>query len=128
MKKQYIDFKDGVNNLDLLFISPWLMLVLADMSLYCHVNCLPFKITSLIRSEEQELAVKARSRTHKEGRAADISLDNWTQEQAKGFEVYFSRKYEDFAAISKTTQEPRLIYIHNNGHGKHAHVQVRSLQ
>lgn len=125
--KQNIDFKDGVNNLDLLFISPWLAIILMDISLFAYDRGLPFKLTSIIRTAEQDRILGASSKTHQQGRAFDFSIVEWSVSEINDLISYLNKKYKGYGAISAKDGKERLIIVHDIGNGEHAHVQVRPM-
>lgn len=130
-KHQYVDFKDGVNNLDLLFIKPHLLEMLAYINVFCFSNGIKFQLTSIIRTKEQNDKVKAVSQTHVQGRAFDVSLRDshgWTYEKIQKMVTEVNSRFSKYGAISSRTGQTTPVYIHKNanGPGIHAHFQVRS--
>lgn len=129
-KKQYIDFKDGINNLDLLFIRPHLLEILAYVNTFCFEHGIKFQLTSIIRSKEENARLGAKSNTHVDCRAFDISLrkeHGWTYELIQKMVNEVNERYSDYGAISSSTGQARPVYVHKNstGNGIHAHFQVR---
>lgn len=81
-------------------------------------------VTSTIRTHEENKAIGSVSRTHVEGRAADIRSRNFDNIAIKEFIKFFNHKYEDIAAISRSDGKPRLVVYHDSGNGSHFHVQT----
>lgn len=111
-------FKPGVDPYDLQFLHPAVWILLTAAILYCEEHDLPFIITSLINDRE---GVEAKSRTHEEGRAIDISVRGWSESQIHRFCHKMTTNYRDIAAISASDLEPRAALYHDN----HIHLQVR---
>jgi len=107
-------------------INPKLQLVLEDMALWVTSHGHEFIITDLLSEEAEDKALKRVSRSHVDGRAADIRVIHWPQEFRNKFEQYFETKYYKYAAISSSTGKPNLILIHDNKiGGLHCHVQIK---
>lgn len=141
-KKQFIDYKEGVNNLDLNFIQPELLLLMGLINKWCADRDINFQITSIIRTKEQDQKLKAISKTHQQGRAFDFSLQEkhgWTFELIQELCNYLTEldRYQseeltenpfyNIGAISIRTSQSTPIVVHKNSTGKgiHAHIQVR---
>lgn len=125
-KTQHIDFKDGVNHFDLLYIHPTLLKMVAFISDFAHMHKLPFKITSMIRTEAEERRVGASSRTHRDSRAFDFSTRGWDVTYQLELEVLMKHEFRHEGAISSKSGLVVPVKFHNNGHGDHGHVQCRS--
>jgi len=102
-------------------------MIVAAMSGYAQKNKLPMVITSGISSYAEDSYYKRVSRTHREGRAMDISVKGWQQLDIDKFVKFWNghehNKY--YGAISSTTKQPNLVVYHDVGFGKHLHVQCR---
>ena len=138
---QFIDYKDGVNNLDMNFIHPNLFLLLGLVNQYCLENDIQLQLTSMYRSEEENRRIGAKSVTHTQGRAVDISIREelgWTYEKTQLLVDYLNQLVEtehleegtpnpffEIGAISARDKVQRPIVVHNVGHGAHIHLQVR---
>jgi hypothetical protein len=137
---QFINYSEGVNNLDLNYMHPSLLLLLAHINLFCLENDLEFKITSIFRSAERDKQLGAVSKTHQEGRAIDVSIYGWDDEVVDFLEAQINDLVEiehlengapnpfyQIGAISSKDFKQRAIVVHNNhdGPGGHAHIQVR---
>ena len=125
MFKEHFSFSDDTSIYELMFIHPQLMVMVAFVNNYCYENSLELKITSLIRTPEENQRLGSVSRTHIEGRAADLSLKGFTLEQVKDLEHEINKRFADIGAISSSDGLPKPIVVHNNGHGYHAHLQIR---
>lgn len=122
--KQHIKFSSDVNPYELFFIHPQLMLMIGFVNNFCYENKLEFKITSVIRTKEENKRVKAVSTTHIDGRAADISLKGFSKEQVEELESEINIRFKHVGAVSPTNGESRPIVVHV-GTGYHAHLQIR---
>lgn len=121
----------------MVFMNPKLVKLLGIVLMFCKNNNVTCELTSVYRSEAQEKALGAKSRTHSTDRAFDVSLreeHGWTKSliqdfekyvNANAFEVRGNHRYY-LGAISSKTKKHRPIYIHknHNGPGIHAHLQV----
>lgn len=116
--KQYIYCDDEIK--ELMLCRPELVVIVSDMSLWAKNNGLRFCITSIIRCKDKF----SESDTHQTGRAIDLSIKGWSNIDIEDFILYFSQKYEKWAAITKDG-EVRLIKHHDIGLGDHLHIQVR---
>lgn len=106
-------------------IHPRLQVILEDMAQWVTSHGHKFVITDLLSEEQEDRKLNRVSKSHSEGRAADIRVRPWPEDFRKKFEDYFELKYLKFAAISAKTGQANLIEIHSNGNGIHCHVQLR---
>jgi len=113
-----IEFKEDININDLNKFQSATWILWTATILFCEVNRLPFKVTSLISDREN---VKAKSKTHEQGRAFDLSVKGWTEQDINRFVFLMNRDYSDIAAVSASDLEPRAVVYHDN----HLHIQVR---
>lgn len=116
--KQYFFCDDEIK--ELMNIVPELFLIMADMNLWAINSGLRFLVTSIIRCKDKF----SESDTHQTGRAFDLSVKGWNNEDVENFILYFEHKYKNYAAITKEGGT-RLILRHDIGLGDHIHVQVR---
>jgi len=116
------ELKDELNR-----IHPKLKELLFEMSKWCNAKGKRFIITDLLSEKLEDEKLKRVSKSHQEGRAADIRVRDWSNEFKRLFEEYFEKRYSGIAAISKKTLKPNLIEIHDNGNGIHCHIQIRKL-
>lgn len=115
-------YKEDINPKDLEMLQPALWILLTRSMLYCAEHKLPFIVTSLISDREN---VQSKSRTHEQGRAADISTVGWTETHIHRFQYLMNRWYSDIAAISFSEKKPIAALYHDAGYGSHMHLQVR---
>lgn len=126
--KQWLGFKEKVNNLDLLYIHPHLMLILGFVNVFCYEQEIKFEITSIIRTVEEDKKLGATSSTHSTGRAFDFSIKEshgWTYEKIQLLIDEINKRFNYIGAISASNGLHNPIVIHDNGNGRHAHIQVR---
>lgn len=98
--------------------------VLYFMADYCKDRALPFVVTDSVSTPAEDKALNRVSDEHSTGRAFDLSIHGWLELAITDFIAEFEKRYMCVAAVGKTTNQPRLIFRHNNGHGEHIHVQV----
>jgi len=121
LKKQ-LHYKDDALLLHLPYIHPILFFVYADMNKYCYEAGLPFVTTRILGEKIPGVSV---SDTHKEGRAFDFSVRDWTDADIERFAEHFNNKYANiYGAYSYSDGLPRLAVFHN-GKGWHFHIQIR---
>jgi hypothetical protein len=106
-------------------IEPALRKLLIEMAQWVTSKGHKFVITDLLSEKLEDEKLKRVSKSHQEGRAADIRVRDWPKDFRKLFEEYFEKRYSHIAAISKKSGTPNLIEIHDNGNGIHCHIQVR---
>lgn len=119
---KYFQFINGADYSDLMYISPKLLKVFAELSDYCYRNKIPLQITSMLRGHDNI----SKSITHQTGRAFDIRVKNMTEDQIRDV-IRFLHSYDQInqvGAISKSTNTSRIVYRHDE-HGDHLHIQVR---
>ena len=107
-------------------LHPLLIMVLADMNLYCSKNNLPFKITETITTLEQDSKLKRISSSHRTKRAVDVSSRGFNLVDIQNFQNYFNEKYKDNASISASDLVRRLVVFHDSGRGEHFHISLHS--
>jgi hypothetical protein len=107
-------------------IDPRLQFLLEEMARWVTAKGYKFVITDLMSEEQEDKKLKRVSKSHQEGRAADIRVRDWPRQFRIMFEEYFEKRYSHLAAISKQTKKPNLILIHDNGlGGLHTHIQIK---
>lgn len=104
--------------------NPWLLVILGAVALWCHSRKLRCCVTSIVRPLNDGIS---ESKTHQEGRAIDLSVKGFTQEQIEELAAYINDKFKFCGAISSKTMKPVTCLYHNNGNGWHFHIQVRPL-
>lgn len=107
---------------DFKMLSPKLLVMFATVLEFADQRKLPVKITSIITDR---VNVQAKSKTHETGRALDISIDGWRDDDIMDLGVLLVNKHKDIAAISSKDLKPRPLVWHDVGHGDHMHLQVR---
>lgn len=123
--KQYLYLKKGVKVRDLLYMHPALLTILAFVNSFCNENKIHCEVTSIHRTAEEDARLGARTKTHQEFRAFDLSLINFSNRRIRELKMEIEREFEGVGAISSRTYSSRPIVVHNVGHGYHAHFQVR---
>lgn len=119
-RNELFSFKHKEQGPDLKYISPKLMIVFGYFCSYAIRHKLPVVITNVL----EKFSVST-SNTHPEGRALDISVKNWSEEDIETVQKYMQATVEeDFGAISAKTLKPNVIVYHNAGLGPHFHIQV----
>lgn len=108
-------------------IHPKLRELLFEMARWVSAKGQRFVITDLLSEDLEDKKLKRISKSHQEGRAADIRVRDWPKDLRKLFEEYFEKRYSHIAALSKKTLKPNLIEIHDNGSGIHTHIQLRPM-
>ena len=106
------------------FISPWLLVILADVILWSHPRGLNVGITSILREKNDGISESA---THQEGRAIDLSVIGWSKDNITQLAEHINEKYAQLLGTSKDMREPKVCIYHNNGNGWHFHFQVRRI-
>lgn len=115
------DFKIGIKREDLEMISPYLLLIFADLTIYAHEHNLPVVISSI-----REDVSGRKHRTHKEGRALDLSSRKWSRFHIDRVCLKLNKKYKEIAAFSASDGKPRACVYHKLKNGQyHFHLQVR---
>lgn len=103
---------------------PLLRNIVRVMADWCESRGVPFLITESRTTLEEDQRLQRTSKTHREGRAVDLSVQGWKSEDINAFVSYFCALYKDVAAVT-TGGINRLVLYHNSGHGDHLHVQIR---
>lgn len=101
-----------------------LQLILEEMAVFTVSHGFDFVITDLMSDALEDKKLKRVSKSHSEGRAADIRIKHWPEWFRIKFEKYFEEKYKKYAAKSLKTGQSNLIEIHGKGESIHAHVQI----
>jgi hypothetical protein len=126
---KWIHFKDDRKSMDLMYIHWSLAMIVAAMSGYCQKHKLRLQITDSISTYAEDTFLKRVSRTHREGRAIDLSVRGWEKSDIEMFVDFWNGHHynKDYGAISASTMKPKLVYYHDAGHGKHLHIQVKGV-
>lgn len=110
--------EDDINELKQ--VQPELLIVLAWSIKYCKKNTLRCCVTSLVRCVDSFSV----SNTHQTGRAFDLSVKGWSNQDIEDYTLFMTQKCNEYAAIN-TSGEKRLI-VHHDVKGDHLHHQVRN--
>jgi hypothetical protein len=121
MKKSFTS-QDDIRELE--DVSPWILIILADIIMWALARNLRVVLTSIIRPKNDGIS---ESKTHQDGRAIDLSVKGWSETQIKELSEYINLKYQAIGAISAKDGISRACYYHNNGNGWHFHIQVRPI-
>jgi hypothetical protein len=81
-------------------------------------------VTDTLSRPEDDKKLKRVSSTHREGRAFDISLREWTSKEVTNFCEYFEMIYGHLGAVSSSSGKSKLIVVHDAGSGMHLHIQL----
>lgn len=98
--------------------------IIEDMGHWLSENNLVLNVTATWTTPQEDAESGRKSLTHREKRAVDISVKNWSEAFIKEFVNYYNNRFKKYAAISKDTGLPTLCVYHDNGHGAHIHVQI----
>ena len=121
--KNRFELKHDCNIEDLRMISPKLMMMLSTLLSFADSRKLPVVITSII---SDRINVIAKSTTHEDGRALDISVVGWSQKDIKDIKDLILFRHKDISAISASDGKHRPIVYHNyRNQGDHLHLQCR---
>lgn len=114
--------QDDIKELE--HVSPWILVILADVIMWSLERKLPVTVTSIMREMNDGIS---QSETHQTGRAIDLSVKGWSQTHIENLAAYINLKYQAIGAISASDGKSRACYYHNNGNGWHFHIQVRPI-
>lgn len=104
---------------ELMLVDPDLLIVLANMVKWANDRGVRLCVTSILRDYDKF----SKSDTHQTGRAFDLSVKGWSNDDIEEFTLYFTQNFGKLGAI--VDGSPRLIVHHNIGLGDHLHIQVR---
>jgi hypothetical protein len=102
-----------------------LQLILEDMAQFTVAHGFEFMLTDVMSEAIEDKKLKRVSKSHSEGRAADVRVRDWSEWFKAKFEKHFEAKYKNYAAISLKSGKSNLIEIHSNGNGLHCHIQIK---
>lgn len=117
--------KEGVNKEDWKLVNSNLVDIALFVSAWCEAESLPLTITSIIRPKIPGISV---SNTHAEGRAFDISIRGWTQDEIDRIVIDVNNHFKSVGAISIKDGVSRVAVYEDGvaaGKGAHLHFQVR---
>ena len=112
------EIKEDIHLEDLQHLQPAMWVVLTYTIMFCQNNNLPCKITSIINDRKD---VNAKSKTHDQGRAVDISIAGWRDVDCQRLCYKLNTSFHDIAAISYSDKQPRCSIVKSD----HIHIQVR---
>lgn len=122
--KEYFTLKQPLRINEIRSISPYVLMMFAHLVRFAYEKDLPVVVTSIIRSPEENARLAASSKTHVEGRALDISVKGWSDQDLSELEAEINLLFKQYGAISYKTGRSRPIVIHN-GTAPHIHLQSR---
>jgi len=147
--KQFLNFKERHEDVDLAYIHPHLLMVIGFVGKFCLERGIRPVLTSVVRTYAQNERYNSSSLTHVQGRAADLSLRSvhgWTYNDVQELidqlnHLTHSKELNDapnpfyqIGAISAKDHRQRVIVVHKNYNAPesdnkfaytHAHLQVR---
>tara|TARA_R100001594_G_scaffold19297_1_gene37640 strand:+ start:534 stop:917 length:384 start_codon:yes stop_codon:yes gene_type:complete len=115
-----IKLKPELDINDLLKIDPVVLGMIAFTSEYCIQYNLPCVVTSLM----EEVSGRKTS-THRDGRAADVSVKNWSDFHIARFQYEFKKTFKGKGAFNKAGEDRPIVYHKRPGGVPHFHFQVR---
>ena len=118
MKKNF-QISCDINDLQMIDLKLFNLLV--DLITFSSMHNIPCNITSLIRP----LDGFSTTRTHQEGRAADIAIRHLTFPQKQRLKEYlrdYDKQYDVGAIVNGTS---KILHAEPHGTGPHFHLQVR---
>ncbi len=119
MEKKFLELKDGLDISDLLFLDPTVLEMLAHIASYAHEHGLSCVVTSL-----REEVPGRKFRTHAEGRAADLSVREWSPYHIQTLLFKFKRAFKGRGAFNTNGDNRPIVYHKVEGGGYHFHVQT----
>ncbi len=119
-------FKNQADSLNYDNVTPPLKIVFNDMKEYCEKNGMEFLITSFLSTLIEDQSIAREYAGHREGRAFDLRVSNWSQVQSDAFINYYCNvsPLRTLGAFSAKSGIQVLVVRHNSGAGDHVHVQV----
>lgn len=121
MRKNF-QFLDGADIHDMAYLDPKLLIVFAQLVLFCRDEKIPLRLTSTVRPYDNI----SKSDTHQTGRAIDVRTIGLKEEEIEKMISFLDRydRTHNIGAISSQTGKSRLAYYHY-AQGVHLHLQVR---
>jgi len=128
--KRNVNFKTQSDEVDMFFIKPTLLMILAYTSQFCLEENLDCIVTDMISSKADDIrkGIKRKSTTHADSRAFDLSVMGWSKEQLKKYENNINMRFDKVGALVYDKYQnllSRPVVFHNSGYGDHFHLQVR---
>lgn len=123
--KQFWSCKDPREISELMYVSPYTLLIFAGLVCYCSERGYPSPIlTSIGRTKEEETTAGAQSDSHLTLRAFDISSRPYTLEQIQDICSYMNKEFELYAAVTATGKKVLALYHAVEGGVYHIHFQI----
>jgi hypothetical protein len=97
--------------------------IMHDIILFCERREIKLVFTSTVSTAKEDIKLKRKSLTHRQGRAFDVSLKGWKELDIKKCTDLFSVRYGSIAA-TKADGNTSLIVRHDAGSGDHLHFQI----
>ena len=119
-------FKHKKDHTRYMYLHPAILMILFDAQNWALERNIPFLVTETVTTKEEDDKLSRISSSHRQGRAFDLSVRGWSTKDINEFRTYFSRKYIEYAALTKSSGQPSLVIYHDSGHGAHIHVQIHS--
>lgn len=107
---------------DLKYLCPSLIVVAGFVVDFAKKKGLPCVFSSIISDRGN---VVAKSKTHEQGRAIDLSLKGWPVDRTIELVALLSEVFEEIAALSYRDLEPTIAVYGDQRHLDHIHIQVR---
>jgi hypothetical protein len=115
-------FKDNDSALRSLEMRPIMLFLLTDLINWADDRSLPVVLTSTVRGRLPE----STSDTHGEGRAFDVSVRGWAEDQILECAKYFNDQYAKDYGTGPMGKPPLVVVYHKTETGAyHFHFQVR---
>lgn len=131
MKKYYELIGRSARAEDMNLLHPTFLIMFAWTNMWCFKHGVTPAWTSLRRTVEENKKVGAKSNTHVDGRAGDLSFRQvwgWTEELKDKFKQEFYEEFKDVGALSKDKETGEFytspIVGEEEGHN-HFHLQCR---
>lgn len=119
MEKQFIEIKPELNIKDLLFLDPTILEMLSFIAAYAYEFQLPCLITSL-----REDAPGRKTNTHRDGRAADLSVRGWSIYHIHTLLHKFKNHFKNRGAFNKSGENRPIVYHKTEKGAYHLHIQT----
>lgn len=121
----FVWFKDEKTKKEWKLMKPVLQLIALAIGRYFVDHNHQMIITDIMSEAAEDKRLKRVSHSHTEGRAFDFRTHGIPQDFLDSVEIKFENLFKQYAALSLATGKENLILYHDNGNGKHAHVQIR---
>jgi hypothetical protein len=131
--KKTFDFKQSEDAMLMQYLSPYLLIAMGHVALWCQANNLPFVVTRTVDDKIPNVSV---SDTHGQGRAFDMSVKGWYADQIERFQremnnsptgIQYGAKSAKDGVIRLVVHESQVIENGNTVKSEHCHVQTRAV-